>query len=71
MSQGKSFRVDLPGEQGSYSADCVVSNGKLTIRSKVGTKTIDAGASADVPMGLARQQFRQMIDEHEAKTKKP
>jgi hypothetical protein len=66
-----SFRVDLLRKLSSYSADCAVANGKLTIKTAIGTRTLDAGALADVPVGLARQQFRRMIDQHEATTKKP
>jgi hypothetical protein len=66
MSQREGFTIDLPGEFGHYKADCVVANRMLTIESSIGTRTIDAGASADVPTGKARLEFKAMILQHEA-----
>jgi hypothetical protein len=63
MALGKSFKVYL----GGHSAECVVADGRLTIKSKIGTRTIDAGESANVAVGLAQQQLGQMVDQHETK----
>src|ERR1019366_4885774 len=48
-SQRENFTIDLAGDLGRYSAECVVAVGMLTIKSAIGTRTIDAGASAGLP----------------------
>jgi hypothetical protein len=69
MSQRENFTIDLAGDLGRYSAECVVAVGMLTIKSAIGTRTIDAGASAGLPEEKARLEFKRVIQQHEAKKK--
>ena len=58
MPEPEHSTIDPPGNLDRHSSMCAVANGKLTITSKIGIKTIDAGASADVPEGKARLEFQ-------------